>query len=44
MEYDVESVQGHLELWVNGKFYCSCDNWNEVYEALAIYEIEQEEN
>lgn len=44
MNYKVERVREHLELWIEGQFYCSCDNWDEVEEALAIYELEQEEN
>lgn len=35
---DVKSVDGHYEIYVYGKFYCSCD-MNELKETLA--EVEQ---
>lgn len=44
MDYKVKPVKEHFELWINGEFYCTCDNLSEIDEALAIYEIEQEEN
>ena len=41
--YEVKNVRGHYEVYINGEFYCSCDTLSEVDEALATYEIEQEE-
>lgn len=35
---DVKNINGHYEIYVKGKFYCSCDV-NELKETLA--EIEQ---
>jgi hypothetical protein len=29
---EIRALQGHFEIWLNGKFYCSCDNWKEVEE------------
>ena len=30
----VRRVQEHYEIWVDGQFYCSCDNWTEVQEEV----------
>jgi hypothetical protein len=38
--YEIKSVQGHYVLWVDGKFYCSCDNMSEVVEELSQLEEE----
>ena len=37
---DVRKVREHYEVYVDGKFYCSCDNLREVDEELNNYENE----
>ena len=32
---EIKNVNGHYEIFVNGKFYCSCDNMDEVGEEIA---------
>ena len=31
---EIKNVKGHYEVWICGKFYCSCDNMDEVREEL----------
>ena len=37
---DVRKVKEHFEIYVDGKFYRSCDNLREVDEELNNYENE----
>lgn len=37
-EIDVIQKLGHYEVYVDGKFKCSCDNFSEVREELAEIE------
>lgn len=34
MNIEVRNVRGHYEIYINGVFYCSCDNKQEVDEEL----------
>ena len=34
MKVEVRHVMEHYEIYINGKFYCSCDNKREVDEEL----------
>lgn len=36
MTYRIIPINGHFEIYVNGKFYCSADTWSE-----AVKEIEK---
>ena len=31
---EIKNVKGYYEIWIFGKFYCSCDNMDEVREEL----------
>ena len=31
-------VRGHYELYIDGKFYCSADTWEEAYKEYQEYE------
>ena len=31
---EIKNVKGHYEIWICGKFYCSCDNMVEVREEI----------
>ena len=42
-EVKVVRVREHYEIYVNNKFYCSCDNWTEVNEDLKNLEKEYNE-
>lgn len=37
---DVRTVREHYEVYVDGRFYCSCDNLREVDKELENYENE----
>lgn len=34
MNYEIKQVHQHYEIYINGNFYCSADNMNEVREEL----------
>ena len=34
MKVEVRKVREHYEIYVNGEFYCSCDDRREVDEAI----------
>lgn len=38
MNIEVRKVREHYEIYVNGYFYCSCDNRREVDEELSNIE------
>ena len=38
-QYEMKVVNGHYELYINGKFYCSCDNWAEVNKEIEEFEM-----
>lgn len=31
---EILALNGHYEIMKNGKFFCSCDNWEEVMEEM----------
>ena len=31
---EIKNVKGHYEVWLMGRFWCSCDNMDEVREEL----------
>ena len=39
-EVQIKQIRGHFEVYVNGKFFCSTDNYieavNELYEAYRL--------
>ena len=35
MNIEIRKVMEHYEIYVDGEFYCSCDNRREVDEELA---------
>lgn len=35
---DIQKVMDHYEVYIDGKFYCSCDSLREVDEELENYE------
>ena len=38
MSYKIVNVNGHYEVYINGKFYCSADNTLEAAKEVAEYE------
>lgn len=34
MTISVKNNRGHYEIYCDGKFYCSCDYWDEVKEEI----------
>ena len=38
MSYDIVNVNGHYEVYINGKFYCSADNTVEAAKEINEYE------
>jgi len=38
-EFEVRTVKGHIEVYYNGKFFCSADSFEE-----AVQEIETEKS
>ena len=38
MQIDVLRNHEHYEIYLNGKFYCSCENMYEVTEELELLE------
>ena len=37
MSYQIIPKHGHFEVYVNGKFYCSADNFVEALQELEKY-------
>lgn len=37
MSYKIIPVRGHLEVYINGKFYCSADDWDEAVREVEEY-------
>lgn len=37
MTYSVVNKQGHYEVYINGKFYCSVDNMSEANREIENY-------
>lgn len=35
---ETKYIYNHYEIYINNKFYCSCDNMSEVREELENYE------
>ena len=33
-QVEIQKVKEHYEIYIDNKFYCSCDNWTEVQEEL----------
>ena len=40
MEYEIKNVNGHYEVYVNGKLYCTADNMEEVMKELVVLETQ----
>ena len=40
-KYEVKIVMDHYELHIDGKFYCSCDNWFEINKEIEEFEIKE---
>lgn len=38
MTYKIVSKYGHCEVYIDGKFYCSADNWIEAEREIEKYE------
>ena len=38
---DIRPVYDHYEIWIDGRFHCSCDNLEEVNEEVQLIENEQ---
>ena len=36
--YDIVDVYGHYEVYINGSFYCSADNFREAVMEISEYE------
>lgn len=37
MKYRIINVNGHYEIYINGKFYCSTDNMVEAAKEIELY-------
>lgn len=37
MTYKIKLTKGHFEVYINGKFYCSADNWREAENEIKNY-------
>lgn len=37
MTYKIKPIKGHFEVYINGKFYCSADNWREAENEIKNY-------
>jgi hypothetical protein len=40
MVYKIIPVHGHCEVYIDGEFYCTADNWNEAEREIEEYEEE----
>lgn len=41
MTYKITPRQGHYEIYINGKFYCSADSWLEAAKEIEEYQKEK---
>lgn len=41
MAYKIINVRGHWEVYINGKFVCSGDTWNEAVKEAEEYLAER---
>ena len=37
MTYKIKPTQGHFEVYIDGRFYCSADNWKEAVSEVENY-------
>lgn len=40
MSYKIVPRNGHFEIYIDGKFYCSADSWNEAEREIEEYQDE----
>lgn len=40
MEYTIEPVHGHYEIYINGKFYCTADSTTEAKKEIEAHKAE----
>lgn len=41
MAYKIVNRYGHYEVYINGRFFCSADNWNEAVREVEDYLAER---
>ena len=41
MSYQIIPDRGHLLVYIDGKFYCTADNWKEANEEIRNYYAER---
>ena len=41
IEYDIVLDREHYEVYIQGKFFCSADKWNEAVEEVENYLAER---
>lgn len=41
MAYQIIPRYGHYEVYINGTFFCSADNWNEAVKEVETYLAER---
>lgn len=41
MAYKIIPKRGYYEAYINGKFFCSADNWNEAVREVESYLTER---
>jgi hypothetical protein len=41
MSYKIVRDRGHLVVYIEGKFYCTVDNWQEAEEEIRNYAAER---
>lgn len=41
MTYKIQPTRGHFEVYINGKFYCSADNWREAVSEIEAYAMKR---
>lgn len=39
MTYKIKPDRGHFEVYINGKFYCCADNWQEAENEIKEYAL-----
>ena len=37
MTYKIQPMRGHFVVYINGKFYCTADNWIEATREVEDY-------
>lgn len=37
MTYKIKPTKEHFEVYIEGKFYCTADNWREAEEEIKNY-------